>query len=111
MKVYKREDWYWFVGGDRSQVFSSSRMAMVALTDSGYEDFLDSGGVTSTTSANDMLLTQIEILEASVSVRMLQEQAAGSTNTFSGGPYAGKTSAQAIAEIVARKDTLRAELT
>jgi hypothetical protein len=62
--------------------------------------------------ANAGILQQIDALEnQTVTERMKQEAITGSANTFKTGPYAGKTSAQAMASIRAQIDTLRAQLT
>lgn len=107
---YRREAWYWFVAGDRTQVFSSASLSYVPLTDAGYEAFLANGCLTSVTSANDMLLTQIQIWEDKGTVRLQQEVAAGDTTPITGGEFAGMTPAEALAHIVAEKNALRAQL-
>lgn len=34
--IYNPSDWYWFVGGDQTQVFSSARNIFVPVTDSQF---------------------------------------------------------------------------
>ncbi len=60
---------------------------------------------------NAAIKAQIAALEASITSRMIQEAVSGSNNVFpTSSTYAGKTAAQAIAEIVAQKAALRAQL-
>ena len=44
-------NWYWFIGGDNSQVFSSKTMAFVALSDANYQAWLALGNKAATTGA------------------------------------------------------------
>lgn len=60
--------------------------------------------------SNTEKLQEIQAYENSVTPRMLREAAAESTATFDGGPYDGKTSAEAIAFIDAQIVTLRGQL-
>lgn len=110
MLNYNRKNWYWSVAGNPTQVYSSASASYVSVSDTTYAAWCASGGVATPIDADGMLLMRIDILEDSVTPRMSQEANAGSSNTFSGGPYEGKTSAQAIAIIVAAKDALRAQL-
>jgi len=45
-------DWYWFVGSDKTQVFSSARMRFVPVADATYGAWLSTGRVP--LSADDM---------------------------------------------------------
>lgn len=107
---YNRSNWYWVVAGDTEQVYSSAAGDYVDVDDATYTAWLATGAIPTPISANDMLLMRIDILEASITERMKQEAMARSTNTFSSGPYAGKTALEAIEAIVDAKDALRAEL-
>jgi hypothetical protein len=111
MSRYNRSHWYWAVGGSTTQVYSSASSSYVPIADATYAAWLVAGNTPTRITADDMLLLRIDILESSVTERMKQEAAAGSSNTFASGPYTGKTAAQAIAEIVAAKDALRAQFT
>lgn len=43
---YDPSDWYWFVAGDQTRVYSSAVVAYVPLTNPNYVSFLDRGGRT-----------------------------------------------------------------
>lgn len=74
-KPYMPSDWYWFVAGDTSRVYSSSRLQYVSLDDQGYQSFLASGGVTSTNPSEGDL---IDVLTQAIGadIQQLEEQPA-----------------------------------
>jgi hypothetical protein len=45
MISYNPRDWYWFVGGDETQAFSSATAAFVAAADATFVAWLAAGGV------------------------------------------------------------------
>lgn len=55
----------------------------------------------------ELVAAEIIALERQVTDRMIREQLTSSTNTFAAGPFAGLTSAQAIASIQAKIVALR----
>jgi hypothetical protein len=59
---YNVSNWYWQVGGDQTQVYSSLAMSYVPANDPEYQAWLEAGGVTtkidSTASLYDVLLAQ-----------------------------------------------------
>jgi hypothetical protein len=61
MITYNVANWYWIVGGDNTQVFSSARMAYVPVTDATYQAWLASGGGATTTASPVYLF---EVLQA-----------------------------------------------
>lgn len=38
-RPYSAQDWYWIIGGDQTQVFSSARNALVPVSDQAYLDW------------------------------------------------------------------------
>ncbi len=48
---YDPKDWYWFVAGDRTKVFSSKEGAFVATDDEDYQAFVLAGKPPSTTNS------------------------------------------------------------
>lgn len=44
---YTPKDWYWFVGGDKTRVYSSNRGDFFAVADPAYSAWVSIGGVTS----------------------------------------------------------------
>lgn len=44
---YIPKDWYWFVAGNETKVYSSKRGDFFPVSDPGYQAWLTSGGVTS----------------------------------------------------------------
>lgn len=47
MISYNPKDWYWFVAGDETKVFSSKRGDFFPVSDAAYQAWLASRGVTS----------------------------------------------------------------
>jgi hypothetical protein len=45
MLMYRPENWYWFVGGDETQAFSSATAAFVPAADATFAAWLAAGGV------------------------------------------------------------------
>lgn len=43
MRLYDPSDWYWFIGADKTQVFSSKRNASFAVSDATYQAWLAAG--------------------------------------------------------------------
>jgi hypothetical protein len=41
--TYIPSDWYWMIGGDQTQVFSSKRNALVPVSDASYQAWLSLG--------------------------------------------------------------------
>ncbi len=109
--MYNVKNWYWVVDGSTTQIYSSAAATYISISDNAYTAWRAAGNTPTTIIGNDMLLIRIDLLESSITERMKQEAISGSANTFPAGPYAGKTSAQAITLIVADKDALRAQLT
>ena len=62
MSFYNRRDWYWFVGSNKAQVYSSARGAYVPATDAAYQQWLAGGKWTST------IANEAELLEVLVGV-------------------------------------------
>jgi len=62
-------DWYWVNGGDEGHVFSSARMALVAVSDAGYLAWVAAGHkptrIFSQAELNDVLVQQLPALSAS----------------------------------------------
>ena len=52
---YRAEAWFWFVGGDEAQVFSSAGREFVPLDDAAYQAHLAAGGRTSRIASLDEL--------------------------------------------------------
>lgn len=44
---YNPRDWYWFVAGDNTQVYSSKSGNFVPINDAGYLAFIGAGGLAS----------------------------------------------------------------
>ena len=107
---FNPKNWYWFVDGDITKVFSSASMSFVTLADTNYAAWFAAGNAPTPISAADLTLLRIDWLEQSITPRMQREAQAGSTVTFAAGPNAGKTSAQVIAAVDAAIVTLRASL-
>ena len=55
---FNPRDWYWIVGGDESQVFSSARNQYVSTDDADYQQFLIHGGAP-TRIASQAELTEV----------------------------------------------------
>lgn len=45
MRAYEPKDWYWFVGGDKTKVFSSLGGNYVLVNNAAYLNWVTSGGV------------------------------------------------------------------
>jgi len=87
--MYNVKDWYWFVAGDRTKVFSSKEGKFVALDNENYQAFLACGYSTSTTNSVEDLCgvlnaevdEEIEAVEAS-QLRSLRELALDPSSTY-----------------------------
>lgn len=55
MTPFNKAAWYWRVGGDQSQVYSSVAGGYVPLADAGYQAWVAAGGVPSTIANADEL--------------------------------------------------------
>jgi hypothetical protein len=75
MLNYTVQNWYWVVGG--SQVYSSASASYVPATDTTYAAWLAAGGVPTKITTNDMLLLQIDFLEAKQTLRRMREASSG----------------------------------
>jgi hypothetical protein len=64
MTRYIPSSWYWYVGGDQTQAFSSSASAFVPATDAGLQACLASGSVP--TSIDSMASLQDVLAQAGV---------------------------------------------
>jgi hypothetical protein len=60
-KHYTPADWYWFVGGDTTHVYSSATDTTVPATDDAYLAWVASGGIT---TPIDTLSNLMDVLEA-----------------------------------------------
>ena len=54
-KPYTPSNWYWFVAGDKSRVWSSAANIYLPVTDATYQRWLASGGVNSSTATEQEL--------------------------------------------------------
>lgn len=75
--MYIKNKWYWFVAGDKSQVWSSAAAGFVPLTDAGYVAFLESFTTQVIGTLNEMLEIQIQIVEETITQRRMREAALG----------------------------------
>lgn len=99
-KPYVATAWYWIVGGDESQVYSSAKPGFVSATDVGYAEWLESGGQTtrivSLDELHDVLMRQypagwamsFDELKAVKNAEINAARAAANTGTFD---HVGKT--------------------
>lgn len=110
LNMYNPANWYWAVTNNSSNVFSSASMSSVSVNDKAYKSWLAQGNTPTNISANDMLLLRISWLEQSVTPRMLQEAASGSTETGLGAD-GSMTSIQYIALIRSQIAVFRSQLT
>ena len=106
---YNPSNWYWCVADSATQVYSSASGSYISLTDETYSAWVAKGNRATNISANDMILLQIGFLEQSITSRMLQEAASGSTLTGLG-PNKTLTSAGYIASVRSQIETLRGQL-
>lgn len=87
--MYNPEDWYWFIAGDRTKVFSSKQGKFVGLDDADYKAHIEQGLFTSTTnSAEDLcgvlnteIDVEIEAVEAS-QLRSMRELMLDPSSTY-----------------------------
>lgn len=55
VRLYEARNWYWFVGNDFTQVYSSSAFAFVPLSDPAYLAFLADGNVATRIASVELL--------------------------------------------------------
>ena len=82
--MYNASNHYWIVGGSTTQVYSSASASYVAVADATYVAWLAAGNLPTKISANDMLLLQIDFLEAKQTPRRIREAATGTDGGWLG---------------------------
>ena len=92
--MYDVKNWFWFIMGDDTRVFSSKRRMFVdPKKDADYKDFLEAGLLPSTTrtvddlceTLNASIITEIEEVEAGQG-RHVREISMGKGDVVSGTP-------------------------
>lgn len=83
---YVKSDWYWFVAGDTSQVWSSKAAGYVPLRNADYVAWLAQDNKPTIINVfNDMLEIQIQVLQESVNQGHLIEHTLGTDNGYLAG--------------------------
>ena len=84
MKKYLKANWYWYVEGDESQVWSSAAGGYVPITNTDFIAWSKDGTEpTKIGSLNDMLEIQIQVLEENgTGNRRFREAILGTDNGY-----------------------------
>lgn len=78
------KNWYWFVAGDTTQVYSSASHTFVLVADATYQAWLSAGGVTSSIASLGEL---IDVLASDVPSAIDEDVSTSSVNPTTGGPW------------------------
>jgi hypothetical protein len=82
--TFDLNNWYWFVAGDTSQVYSSASHSYVAVADSTYQAWLTDGGITTSIAT---FIDLIDVLSPEPGAAITEDFSSTSVNPTTGGPW------------------------
>jgi hypothetical protein len=82
--TFDLNNWYWFVAGDTSQVYSSASHSYVAVADSTYQAWLADGGITTNIAT---FIDLIDVLSPEPGAAITEDFSSTSVNPTTGGPW------------------------